>query len=115
MPFTAAPHHEVLALLVQLAVLLLAARVLAEIAQRLKQPAVVGEILAGILLGPSLVAGLFPEIGAWIVPHTPTGGHLLEVVSMIGALFLLLITGLETDLGLIRQHARTAIGRSGTT
>ena len=112
MPFTAAPHHDVLALLVQLAVLLLAARLLAEGAQRLGQPAVVGEILAGILLGPSLISGFFPEIGAWIVPHTPTGGHLLEVVSLIGALFLLLITGLETDLGLIRQHARTAIGVS---
>jgi Kef-type K+ transport system membrane component KefB len=37
-------------------------------------------------------------------------GHLLELVSMIGAIFLLLITGLETDLALIKRHARTAIG-----
>jgi Kef-type K+ transport system membrane component KefB len=111
-PFGAAPHHDVLLLLVQLALLLFAARAFGEIAQRLKQPSVVGEIMAGIILGPSLLSGLVPALGAWIVPHSALGGHLLEVVSLLGALFLLLITGLETDLGLIRQHARTAMGVS---
>src|SRR5690606_17265344 len=100
-PFGAATHHDVLLLLVQLALLLFAARAFGEIAQRLKQPSVVGEIMAGIILGPSLLSGLVPALGAWIVPHTALGGHLLEVVSLLGALFLLLITGLETDLGLI--------------
>jgi Kef-type K+ transport system membrane component KefB/nucleotide-binding universal stress UspA family protein len=112
MPFTAAPHHDVLLLLVQISVLLLTARAFGEIAQRLRQPAVVGEILAGIVLGPSLLSGVFPAVGGWIIPQTPAGGHLLEVVSLIGALFLLLITGLETDLALIRRHARTAMGVS---
>ena len=111
-PFTAAPHHDVLLLLVQIAVLLFAARAMGEMARRLGQPSVVGEILAGIVLGPSLLSGLFPALGAWIVPHGQLGGYLLEVVSLLGALFLLLITGLETDLGLIRQHARTAMGVS---
>lgn len=111
-PFTAAPHHDVLLLLVQIAVLLFAARAMGEIARRLGQPSVVGEILAGIVLGPSLLSGLFPVLGAWIVPQGQLGGYLLEVVSLLGALFLLLITGLETDLGLIRQHARTAMGVS---
>jgi Kef-type K+ transport system membrane component KefB/nucleotide-binding universal stress UspA family protein len=112
-PFTAAPHHDVFMLLLQVAVLLLAARAMGEAAQRLGQPAVVGEILAGIVLGPSLLSGLFPLFGEWIVPQTDVQGYLLEVVSMIGAMFLLLITGLETDLALIRRHARTAIGVSG--
>jgi Kef-type K+ transport system membrane component KefB/nucleotide-binding universal stress UspA family protein len=112
-PFTAAPHHDVLVLLVQVAVLLFAARAMGEIAQRLGQPAVVGEILAGIVLGPSLLSGFFPLLGEWIVPQTEVQGHLLELVAMIGAVFLLLITGLETDLALIKRHARTAIGVSG--
>jgi Kef-type K+ transport system membrane component KefB len=112
-PFTAAPHHDVFMLLVQVGVLLLAARTLGELAQRLGQPAVVGEILAGIVLGPSLLSGLFPVLGEWILPQNVVQGHLLELVSMIGAIFLLLITGLETDLALIKRHARTAIGVSG--
>jgi NhaP-type Na+/H+ or K+/H+ antiporter len=54
-PFTAAPHDIVLVLLVQIVALLVTARVLGEVAQRFKLPAVVGEILAGIVLGPSVL------------------------------------------------------------
>lgn len=111
-PFTAASHSDVLHLVLQIGVLLLAARVLSEIAQRLGQPSVIGEILAGIVLGPSLLSSFVPVVGTWIVPQTAVQGHLLEVVSLIGAMFLLLITGLETDVALIRRHARTAIGVS---
>ncbi len=110
--FTAAPHHEVLKLIVQIAVLLVTARALGEVARRLGQPAVIGEIISGILLGPSILSGLVPAIGRWIVPATPVEGYLLEVIGLIGAMFLMLITGLETDLGLIRRHARTAFGVS---
>ncbi|SRR5579884_604240 len=112
MPFTSAPHHDVLVLVIQIAVLLFTARALGEVAQRLGQPSVVGEILAGIVLGPSLLSGLVPAINGWLVPQTKLEGYLIEVVSLIGAMFLLLITGLETDLTLIRRHARTAIGVS---
>jgi Kef-type K+ transport system membrane component KefB/nucleotide-binding universal stress UspA family protein len=110
--FTAASHHDVLVLVVQIAVLLFTAKALGEVAQRLGQPAVVGEILAGIVLGPSVLSSLVPAFGAWIVPQTAVQGYLLEAISLIGAMFLLLITGLETDLSLIRHHARTAIGVS---
>lgn len=110
--FSAAPHHDILLLVLQVAVLLFAARGFGEIAQRLGQPSVVGEILAGIILGPSVLVGIFPGLGEWIIPQTETQGYLLEVISLIGAMFLLLITGLETDIKLIKRHARTAIGVS---
>ncbi len=108
-PFTAAPHHDVLILVVQLAVLLCAARGLAEVAQRLGQPSVVGEIVAGILLGPSGLSSPALPLGKWLMPQTEVQGYLLEVISLLGAMFLLLITGLETDLPLIRRHARSAL------
>lgn len=110
--FTAAPHHDVFLLLLRLAILLFTARALGELAARLGQPSVIGEILAGIILGPSLISGFFPALGAWIVPQGEVQGYLLEVVSLLGALFLLTITGLETDLSLIQRHARTALGVS---
>lgn len=110
--FSAAPHHDVFLLVLQVGILLLAARVLGEVATRLGQPSVIGEILAGILLGPSLLAGLFPGFGELIIPQTETQGYLLEVVSLMGAMFLLLITGLETDIQLIKRHAKTAISVS---
>ncbi len=99
-------------LLVQVALLLFAARALGELARRFNQPSVVGELLAGILLGPSLASSLIPAFGHWMLPQNATQAHLLEVVGLLGAMFLLLMTGLETDLQLIRRHARTAIGVS---
>lgn len=107
-PFAAAPHDDVLAFLVQVAILLLTARVLGALARRYGQPTVLGEILAGVLLGPSLLAGIAPGIEGWLIPQTVTQGHMLELVGLLGALFLLLLTGLETDLALIRHQARTA-------
>lgn len=110
--FSAAPHHDVFLLVLQVGILLLTARVLGEVATRLGQPSVIGEILAGILLGPSLLAGFFPAFGELIIPQTETSGYLLEVISLLGAMFLLLITGLETDIQLIKRHARTAVSVS---
>jgi Kef-type K+ transport system membrane component KefB len=108
--FGAASHDEVLQLVVQIALLLAAARLLGGLAQRLNQPSVVGEILAGVILGPSLLSGLFPTLGEWILPQTEVQGFLLESVALIGVMFLLIVTGLETDLHLIKRKARTAAG-----
>jgi Kef-type K+ transport system membrane component KefB/nucleotide-binding universal stress UspA family protein len=110
--FSAAPHHDVLMLVFQIAVLLVTARAFGEIAQRLGQPSVVGEILAGIILGPSLLSSAIPLVGEWVIPQNEIQGYLLEVISMLGAMFLLLITGLETDIKLIKRHAKTAISVS---
>lgn len=111
-PFTPAAHADVLHLVVQVSVLLFTARAFGQLMRRFGQPAVVGEILAGIVLGPSFLSAAFPHIGTWIVPQNDVQGYLLEVISLIGAMFLMLLTGLETDLGLIRHHARTAFGVS---
>lgn len=110
--FSAAPHHDIFLLVFQVGVLLLAARALGEVSTRLGQPSVIGEILAGIILGPSLLAGVFPAFGELIIPQTEVSGYLLEVISLLGAMFLLLITGLETDIQLIKRHAKTAISVS---
>lgn len=105
----AAIHNDILKLLIQITVLLLTARIFGEFSQKLGQPAVLGEILAGIVLGPSLLGNIFPFIYGWIIPATEMQINLLEVITLIGAIFLLLITGLETDLVLIKHHSKKAL------
>ncbi|WP_224338168.1 cation:proton antiporter [Haloprofundus halobius] len=96
-------HAQLLWVFVMLTLLLFTARALGEIAKRFDLPAVVGELLAGILLGPSLldsvtiVFGIIFESGTAVDPQF----HLIEVVSWIGLLMLIILTGLETDLDLI--------------
>jgi Kef-type K+ transport system membrane component KefB len=109
-PIAPPSHSDVLQLLIQLALLLGFARLLGELSRRLGQPAVVGEILAGVILGPSLLGALVPGIAAVWLPASPVQAQLLETVALIGVMLLLVITGFETDLGLIRRRAGTAVG-----
>lgn len=99
-------HQEILKILVQLLLLLFAARLLGEISQKLKQPAVIGEIIAGVILGPSILGNIefiSPYVNLYQYPSI-----MLEIVSLLGALMLLFITGYEIDLGLIKHHFKSA-------
>ncbi|HEX9855595.1 MAG TPA: cation:proton antiporter [Acidimicrobiia bacterium] len=110
MIITPSPHDQVLQLVIQLAILLGVARLLGEVARRFRQPAVVGEILAGVLLGPSVAGALAPALASNWIPATVEQGRLLEVVALLGAMLLLAVTGLETDVPLIRRRAGSAVG-----
>jgi len=99
-------HTDILILLIQIAGLLLLARLLGELAQHLGQPAVVGEIFAGILLGPTLL-GNIPIVATYMVP-TDSGKNYLTIISMLGAMFLLFIAGMETDIKLIKHYSKKA-------
>lgn len=101
--------HAVFLLLVQLALLIAAARLGAELAKRLGLPAVVGELAAGILLGPTGFGHWFPDAFATVFPRTNQSMHLLEAFSVIGMTMLLLLTGLETDVRLLRNLGRAAL------
>jgi K+:H+ antiporter len=102
-------HHALFLLLLQLCILLFATRLLGEVMKKLGQPAVVGELAAGVLLGPSVFGIVWPELQIAIFPRSQTQADLLAVISWIGVLFLLIVTGLETDLRLIREKGRTAL------
>ncbi|VVD70490.1 cation:proton antiporter domain-containing protein [Pandoraea anhela] len=93
----------------QLLLLVLVGRLLGELMQRLRQPAVMGQLLAGVLLGPSIFGALLPAWQHAVFPDTEAQKKMLDAVAELGVLLLLLSTGLETDLGLVRRMKRMAI------
>lgn len=82
-PIVLAANVENAAILLHLFIMLAAAKLMAEVFERLRQPAVVGEILAGVIVGPSLLG--------WVAP-----GEVINVLAEIGVIFLLFQVGLET-------------------
>ncbi len=101
-------EHHVLVFFAAILCLLVVARVLGSLMQRLGQPAVVGELGAGVLLGPSLLGRASPEITEWLFPDDEVQTAMLFTVGWLGVVFLLVATGAETDLGLIRRLGRAA-------
>lgn len=101
-------EHELYLFLLQFFLLLVAARVLGQVATRFGLPSVVGELLAGFFLGPSLLGNVAPGLFNDIFPQTPEQVHLLEIVSWLGVIMLLILTGLETDVGLIARKGKGA-------
>jgi Kef-type K+ transport system membrane component KefB len=101
-------HNEIISLLVQLGVMLMAARLFAEIARKLRQPAVVGEILAGILLGPTLLGTISPELFQKIF-HLGQSSLVLDGFVQVAVVMLLFIAGLEVDLHIVWQQGRQAL------
>jgi Kef-type K+ transport system membrane component KefB len=105
-------HADVMQLLIQLGIMLIVGRLFAEMARKLNQPAVIGEILAGILLGPTILGMLDPDTFHSLFP-TPSGaGTVLSGLVQIAVVMLLFIAGLEVDLQIVMQQGRQAVSTS---
>jgi Kef-type K+ transport system membrane component KefB/mannitol/fructose-specific phosphotransferase system IIA component (Ntr-type) len=91
-------HEQLLLLLLQVLVVLGVARLLGELARALRQPPMVGEILAGLLLGKTILGSAFPEAFEFLFPANNTQLALFDVTAQLGVLFLLLAIGLEVDV-----------------
>ncbi|WP_421913675.1 cation:proton antiporter [Mesorhizobium sp.] len=87
----------------QIVLLLVVGRGLGEVLQRYGQPAIMGQLIGGILLGPSLFGWLWPAAQQLIFPSDPAQKSMMDAVSQLGILMLLLLTGMETDLRLVRR------------
>ncbi|MFG3016219.1 cation:proton antiporter [Streptomyces cinerochromogenes] len=114
MAFAAGPmpgisHDAMLVFLMQIGVLLIVATALGRLAARLNLPAVVGELAAGILVGPSVLGAVAPAVSERLLPHDAGQMHLLGAVAQLGVLLLVGITGAHVDLALLRRR-RVAIG-----
>ena len=107
-----AADHTIAIFAAELILLLFFGRLLGEGMSRIGQPAIFGQLLAGVLLGPSVFGALMPEWRAIVFPDTPALKHMIDAVSQIGILLLLLLTGMETNLALVNRRRRAVISTS---
>lgn len=98
----------------EIVLLLLVGRLLGEAMQRIGQPAVMGQLIAGFVLGPSVFGAIWPQAQRAIFAGGPAQKAMIEAVSDLGILMLLLLTGVETDLRLVKRARRAALSVSAT-
>jgi K+:H+ antiporter len=107
---TGAPQihvNDFLHVLLALVLVIASARGLGALFRTVKQPAVVGEMIAGILLGPSLLGHFAPGFSAYILPHSIA--PLLNVISQVGVILYMFLVGLEMDLSCLKTRAHATI------
>ncbi|MFD2554959.1 cation:proton antiporter [Sphingobacterium tabacisoli] len=100
-------RHPLAILLAQIVTIIIAARIMGWVCIKIKQPVVIGEMLAGIILGPSLLGLHFPEISAVLFPVDSLSN--LQFLSQIGLILFMFIIGMELDLGVLKNKAHDAV------
>ncbi len=102
-------HDEITTMLFSLGLLLGAARGLGEIAQWLHQPSVVGEILAGVLLGPTVFGAFAPDYHAALFPTAGNVAVALNGLTTLAITLFLLVAGMEVDLSTAWRQGTTSL------
>jgi len=100
-------QHPLAILLLQIITIIIVARIFGWIFRKIGQPSVIGEIIAGIFLGPSLVGMYFPEYSALLFPKESLGN--LQFLSQIGLILFMFVVGMELDLKVLKNKANDAV------
>src|SRR5450631_1861828 len=79
---------------------------------RIGQPALFGQLIAGVVLGPSVFGVFMPELHHTIFPDMPVTKSMIDALSQIGIMMLLLLTGMETNFALVSSRSRAVISTS---
>jgi Kef-type K+ transport system membrane component KefB len=96
--------------LLALAVVIVAARGLGALCKRIQQPPVIGEVIAGILLGPSLLGHVSPEATSFLLP--PSVAPFLSIIAQIGVILFMFLVGLELDVSQLKNRTRATVAIS---
>lgn len=100
-------QHPLAILLLQIITIIVVARFFGWVFRKIGQPSVIGEIIAGIFLGPSLVGMYFPEYSALLFPKESLGN--LQFLSQIGLILFMYVIGMELDLKVLKNQAKEAV------
>ena len=99
--------HPLAILLLQIITIIIVARSFGWIFRKIGQPSVIGEIIAGIFLGPSVVGMYFPDYSAMLFPKESLGN--LQFLSQIGLMLFMFVIGMELDLKVLKNKANDAV------
>ena len=100
-------QHPLALLLLQIITIILVARIFGWIFRKIGQPTVIGEIIAGIILGPSLFGLYFPDVKEALFPLASLGN--LQVLSQVGLILFMFVIGMELDLKVLKNKANDAV------
>jgi len=100
-------HHPLAILLAQIITIILVARFFGWLFRKIGQPSVIGEIIAGIVLGPSLLGLYFPEFSVNLFPVESLGN--LQFLSQIGLILFMFVIGMELDMKVLKNRANEAV------
>jgi Kef-type K+ transport system membrane component KefB len=101
--------HVLMLFLLQISLLLTMATLLGRLAVRLGLPALVGELLTGVVLGPSLLGATVPGLWDQVLPAGADQLHLVDAVGQIGLLLLVGVTGIQVDVAMLRRRGTTGL------
>jgi len=102
-------HGDVLFLLIQISILLITARILGEIARRFRQPTVIGELFAGIIIGPTLIGGIFPDFIDWLFKTHKNAYLAYDGLTSVSMVFLMFVAGMEVEFENIIKRGKVSL------
>lgn len=108
-------HDDVVVLLSSISIMLLASRLFAELGRKIKLPIVMGEMIMGIILGPSVIGYFFPETFKHLFPETGNVAISLNAITQISVVMLLFVAGMEVQLPVVLKQGRLALYTSFTS
>jgi Kef-type K+ transport system membrane component KefB len=99
--------HPLSILILQIITIIIFSRILGYLFSKIGQPTVIGEIIAGIVLGPSILGAFFPAVSGFIFP--PESLKNIQFLSQMGLILFMFIIGMELDLKVLKNQARSAV------
>ncbi|MBN8695744.1 MAG: cation:proton antiporter [Bacteroidetes bacterium] len=102
-------HNELIVLLLSISSMLIISRIFAEIGKKFKLPVVMGELIVGIILGPTVLGMIFPEVFQYLFPRTGNIPIALDGIFSLSVIMLLFVAGMEVQLPLVLKQGKVAV------
>ena len=102
-------HNELVVLLIGMATMLILSRIASELARSVKFPVVMGEIIIGIILGPTILGNFAPDISAYVFPVSGNASIALSGITMVAVIMMLFVAGMEVQLPVVLKQGKAAV------